>query len=545
LLATPQLSRPMASAGLQAPQRPDILDLLSDAATPSAQILIPFDSQARSVSDLWQLSLQRAEDLQSRYDEGETIAFFLSTSLESIATLIGAWMAGLDTVSLPEPPVDELAERYREQIGDIFRLVHPVALHAQTVPAALDETAWLPDRLRLSDSRVAPHRSARESSRSTGRFIQFTSGTTAGPKGVVLSTETIGACVNSTLEVIRPTAGSVSCSWLPLSHDMGLIGMCLAAIVGAGPGWAGNGKVVLIPPEVVIRTPSIFLRTCSDMRATITATSARGLELATRMLMRGDSYDLSSVRCWIVGGEIIHPRIVSEFCREAARSGMDPSVVSPSYGLAEAALTVTMTHPSSAWSLEQWSHPSWTPLTEPIELVSCGRPVAGVQVAIDAPGGGVAGEVVVSGPNLMNGYVGRPPPRGSLTTGDLGFMKRGELYVIGRLDDLVFVGDRQMLATAIEQRVTDRVEGVRRCAVVQSREDSQYELVIEPSRIGSNDVPNLARRAARQAHDETGTQPARVRVVSRRTIPYTHSGKLRRGEIGENLPTVFELTRNS
>jgi fatty-acyl-CoA synthase len=526
---------------------PNILDQLADAATPAAQARIPFDSDAVALSDFWKTCLERAQDLTLRFAQGEAVALFLTTTIDSVATLVGAWIAGLDAISLPPPPVGADRAQYRAQLRAILDLTEPKALHAPELPPQLLGADWLPAPLVLPDRRAPSHQPRRESSRRAGRFVQFTSGSTAAPSGVLLSTDAIGAAVAATLEIVNPGPRAVSCSWLPLSHDMGLIGMCLSALVGIGRNWAKDGRLVLIPPAALLRRPGIFLDVCSEFNATITASSVGGMELATLLLQRATSWDLSRLQCWIVGAEVVHSGTVSAFCAAAVKHGLNPRAVCPSYGLAEAALTVALTAPASMWSARPWPAKSDTHTHSSGEVVSCGPPVRNIRIAIGEPVIGSAGEIIVDGPSLLDGYLDKPRQGEPHATGDLGFMADGDLFVIGRVDDVICAGDGILLAPQIERHVAASVANVRRCAAVTSRVAGphSYDLVVETRRAARPEsYGRLAKAVADAAFGLTQVKPGQVILVPRGTIPLTHSGKLRRNELDNERTSLFEATVN-
>ncbi len=179
--------------------------------------------------------------------------------------------------------------------------------------------------------------------------MQFTSGSTGEPRGIELSLDALDANLTSMYHWLAPSDGAVVCSWLPLSHDMGLIGLALYAMCSVNPPWSVASDLVLMTPEAFLAHPASWMRACTDYRATTTTSPPFALRLAARSLRSG-SFDLSSLRSFVVGSEPVPADGLREFEAIARDSGLPPTVLCPGYGMAEAALAVAIDPTTRSWS---------------------------------------------------------------------------------------------------------------------------------------------------------------------------------------------------
>ncbi len=379
-------------------------------------------------------------------------------------------------------------------------------------------------------------------------LIQFSSGTTRSPRPVALS----HAAVTAQCAALRPLifAGSGApqrgVSWLPLYHDMGLIGALLSAVTFPGP-------LVLIPPERFLARPAIWLQTIARHRATISPAPAFAFALCTRRVsdeqMAG--CDLSSWRLALCGAEPIRPGILADFAARFAPYGFRARALAPAYGLAESALAVTCTPPGEGWTeLEvDASHLGEHDRVQPGShtLVAAGVPVAGVEVNIrDGASGALPerriGRIHVRGPMLMSGYFGQAEATaevmrdGWLDTGDLGFLAEGRLYIAGRAKDVIIIRGANRLHDEFEDCLVG-LSGLRpgrSIAVGYLPADDAGEsllLLVELARDSAgNDHRELVTAIRRRVRLRTGIEPHAVELLAPGTLPRTSSGKLRRQE---------------
>lgn len=283
-------------------------------------------------------------------------------------------------------------------------------------------------------------------------YIQFSSGSTTQPKGILISHAALMANIASIVKHgIRLTAADRAFSWLPFYHDMGLVGFLLAPL-------AGQCSVDYMAPSAFARRPLLWMQLMSALGSTISYAPTFGYRLAAERLRHSGlgGIDLSRWRLAGIGGDMIRNEVLEQFAVEFEPVGFDRKAFVPSYGLAEATLAVTFANEGLMTAC-----PSSRSLDENRRYVVCGRPLPGYDVRIvDANGepiaDGAIGRVKIIGPSLMLGYVRETDDgleRGSdgyLDTGDLGFMTNGALVVTGRAKDLILINGRNVWPADIE-----------------------------------------------------------------------------------------------
>lgn len=521
--------------------RPSLLEQIESAASATAAIHFIPDGTRTTVAEIWSISERAARWLAGRSGETDCIAVVLDSSPEALATLLGAWRSGRRVVSLPMPPRGSALELYQEFVERTC---------ASTCAAMLVVAAeYLPLLPPLGVPVVAFESVGQGSQPSSfterpekAELAQFTSGSTSDPKGVLLGMRELGANVAAILEVLEPAPGDGACSWLPLSHDMGLVGMALSSIVGSGPGFADGGDIVLIKPDQFLRRPETWLRACSDFRSTITAAPDFGFAHAVR---RADALpvELDALRVCITGAEPVRPETLRSFHETFAPAGFDEGAFCPAYGLAEAGVAVTMTRPGERWSVAEVEldssgvddrRGSGTTITS----VSAGRPLPGYEISCGAdPTSSDAGPQLLSirAPSLLRGYLpGEPRRTPWFETNDLAVIRDGELFVTGRADDVVVLGGRNLHLADIEYataRGTDvpsgRLQGIA--------DGHGYTLVVEEQTARSHD--RLASEVRRAAVAAIGWGAESIVVTERGRLPRTSSGKPRRAVLRDQLAT--------
>ena len=382
-------------------------------------------------------------------------------------------------------------------------------------------------------------------------FLQFTSGSVLSPRAVQISHENLEANCRATIEHCHVTSTDLWVSWLPLFHDMGLVG-------ATGVSMISGGKLVLVDPSRFIENPTVWLRLISTHRATITVAPNMAYSICATKIpeSRLAGIDLSSLRIAFNGSEPINWRDLCGFSRRMAPLGFNSSAFLPCYGLAEGTLAVTLSAPSngyryvcaSASSLERVGIFSELKDGErALEIVSVGKAVPGHEIRIKNPDPhtvlpeGRVGEVQVKGPSVAQGYLGDefPIDEGWLKTGDLGFIHRGELYVVGRLKDLIKKAGRGIFPTDIET-LASQVEGVRPGGAIafefQHRQKPQVGLVVE-SKTNNGERNVIAQALRRRIMDGLALSLDAVWVVPPKTVPKTTSGKLQRRRAAQMAET--------
>lgn len=367
-------------------------------------------------------------------------------------------------------------------------------------------------------------------------IIQFSSGSTVDPKPVALSHHNVlSQC--AALEELFPThgpdgqrlRGRTGVSWLPLYHDMGLIGSLLSAVYVPG-------RLALISPEHFLGKPALWLRAISRHRALVSPAPNFAYAYCEKRITDEQlaGVDLSCWQLALNGAEPVVPAVMARFVARFSRFGFAPRAMTPVYGLAEASLAVTFPRRAArTTTLDSAARP----------IVSVGEPIPGVSIKICDDAGSIVdtrtlGRIHVRGPSVMTGYFGRPEDTartivdGWLDTGDLGFVDDGQLFVCGRSKDVIIVRGENRAPHTFEEAL-DELPGVRAgCAVAigwvpPGGDGESLVMLVERA----NDAPADLEEAVRGAVvDRTGVRPELVRILAPGTLPRTSSGKLRRRE---------------
>ena len=384
-------------------------------------------------------------------------------------------------------------------------------------------------------------------------FIQFSSGSTSDPKGVVLTHGNILANAYGATEAAGFTANDVSLSWMPLTHDMGLIGFHLVMFVN-------RVHAHLMPTELFIRRPLLWLTLAARVRATILCSPNFGYKHYLKVL--GDrpveGLDLSAVRFIFNGAEPISVELCDEFLTRLAPAKLARTAMYPVYGLAEASLAVSFPEVGAplrtiALNRHQMNVGSAVQAVAPtdrdaVQLVSEGRPIPYCQVRIaddedrEIPADRI-GHVHMRGDNVTRGYYEDPQANaasftadGWLRTGDLGLIHQGELYISGRAKEIIFVNGQNYYPhdlEAIAQHVQGLELGKVVAAGVRPRGAEVEQLMVFVLHRGSlEDFVAVARQVSRLINEQTGLEVAEVVPVKR--IPKTTSGKIQRHLLEES-----------
>ncbi|EWC64611.1 acyl-CoA synthase [Actinokineospora spheciospongiae] len=475
---------------------------------------------------------------------GDAVALCLDTSVDLLAALYGASLVGA-VPFLVEPPLT----RARHE-GWLSRTAAMVA--AATPAAVVCGPALATTAARLGPPvLVAPFGTADIPAPTPVRpeapaLIQFSSGTTGTPKAVVLSHRSVLEASRAIALAAPFLAGDMLGGWLPLHHDMGLIGTVVSPFLH-------NLASAIMPPLSFVMRPERWLTLLHRFRVTISPAPNFAYRLAAEAIagLTAVGLDLSAWRVAFNGAELVDHATLRQWQAALGPHGFAATSMRPCYGMAELGLAATFAPAGSLPRVRTVSRSALTtegallpPLTpgDAHDLVSCGVEVPGLAVrVVDADGrevgDSVIGRVEVRGTAMMTGYLGEPPlaPGSWLDTGDLGFRDSGELVLTGRAKDLVIVAGRNHHPYPIEQAacepprvrpgaaaavgVPDPVLGTERLVVV-------VESVVfrEPAEAAA-----LAFEVERVVSERTALRPDRVLVVRPGTLPRTSSGKMRRG----------------
>src|SRR5262245_4906485 len=512
------------------PWKPDDCVTLSElvarrAATEPEGVYLTLFGTPLTAGRLHATTLRYAGALLERgLGPGDKVAIVLPTCEEFFFTFFGTLAIGAVPVPLyPTLDAELKARVLRNCEARAIVTIDWFRADVETARAEAPDVRHLltPDVLETGSAVAGPVRAAEDEV----CFLQYTSGSTSVPRGVVLSHRNVMATVRMMVEAVEVTPTDRLVSWLPLYHDMGLIGLAFGALYT-------GAKLVLLPPD--LRDPRAWLEAITEHRAHVTVSPDFGYRNCLRHVHDTSGLDLSSLRMALSGAEPVRLSTIRAF---QERFGVG-DVFAPAYGLAEATLAVAV-----------WPHGQPVRTDPTGSFVSVGQPCRGVRVEIagPAPGGraapGNVGEILVQGPGVMQGYYRDPDAtrqalrHGWLHTGDLGFLDaQGYLFITGRIKDVIIVRGQNVVPADIEE-AADHVAGVRYSAAVgleSERTGTQRLHVIAEVRGDAPPPAELSRIAhdvAQAVRERSGLRPARVLLVRPQTIPKTSSGKIQRAAL--------------
>jgi len=502
--------------------------------TDTAGIRFDVDADLVSASSI----LANGRRFFSTSADAGTVAMLMTNDQVTVEVLLGAIEAGTRVVSLPIPSRSADPVAYLSFIESACRSQGVTEIVARDDIAELLEVSSIPARSHrdLSSRPVAAPGSGFE-------LVQFSSGSTNAPKAVRLDDAALGANVEAIIAAIEPGPDDWSVSWLPLSHDMGLIGMLFTSLATSRPGLGVSTEMTLLDPADFLRRPDRWIDALAT-GATITAAP----DFAYRMCVERagvPSAGLGQVRHAIVGGETIRATTLRSFAHKYAPAGFRPEAFCPAYGLAEIGLAATMATGNHRWTelevdtvalAERRLQPpsSINGLPPPTVLVASGRPIPGYQVRCDAPGGQI-GPVEIAGPSHGIDAMSAQPyaQDGWLRTGDLGAVVDGELFVSGRGDDHIVTASRNIYAPAVEDAVS-QIASIRAGRVAAlGLSSGEWIIAAEPApgeHPTGHELVEMRRQINRAAVTITSARPSSVVIVPRGRLPMTPSGKLQRQE---------------
>ncbi len=484
---------------------------------------------------------------------GERVAIMLPTSRDYFVALLGAVLAGAIAVPIyPPSRPSGLEDHLRRQAAILENAQVSVLV---TVPSARMlahlVASYVPSLRKVTsvdELEGAGNGAVERPVVSPGDtvLLQYTSGSTGDPKGVVLAHRHILANIRAMALATQVGPADTFVSWLPLYHDMGLIGAWFGSLVV-------GFRLVVMPPQAFLARPARWLRAIDVERATVSAAPNVAFELCLRVPdAEIEHLDLSGWRLALNGAEPVLPSTVRRFTDRFSRFGFRPEAMFPVYGLAEAALGVTFPPPGGLPRVDVIERDAFvrTGAARPrigapdgdLELVSCGRPLPGYQVRIvDAAGHEVAdrheGRIEFTGPSATPGYFRDDP--GHLRhgiwvdTGDLGYVAEGELYLTGRAKDIIIRAGQNLHPEELEQAV-GALPGIRTgCVAAFSSPDpalgTERLVVVAETRVddaASRDA--LRQRVVATTVDVLGSPPDAVVLAPPGAVLKTSSGKIRR-----------------
>lgn len=488
---------------------------------------------------------------------GDRVLLSLPTSWSLIEIYFGAIFRGAQPVMVAPPGALGGAAAHAHKIEGLVALLGPKRLFCDA--AALKEflefgapeaakIAMTPEQLDV----LTPAAGKTEHRPEPGdlAFLQLTSGSTGRQRAVMIRHTNVihnAVAMGHMSNISSFSALDRVVSWLPLNHDMGLVGCLFFSIVQ-------GIDVFLLRPESFLARPRLWLQTLSANKGTLSAGPNFAFQLCVERIEAEEiaGIDLSNWRIGVAGAEMVHPDTCAQFTQKFASSGFKPETMVPSYGMAEATLAVTGDRKNRG--VRTAPVPSGNQDGLGLKEVVCvGEPVTDTQVRISAasvPGqfldDGKVGEVCVSGPGIFGGYYNDAAATAEslqeaggarwLRTGDIGFMKDGELYITGRTKDLLIIHGHNLMPHELEW-LAEGVSGgggAERCgafSVETSAQGEQAVLVMEASSTDAGELGKIEHEVRVRVGRALGLPLSDLVFVKRGQIPKTTSGKVQRREL--------------
>ena len=494
---------------------------------------------------------------------GDHVAILGPTSRELITIIRGCWMAGLASMVLPLPmrmgSLDVFIDSTRGRIlhGDAKLLLIDDLLADFYSPAEGDPPI-LPMKAVVPGAPNVPTGDALEiPTHDPERLVilQYTSGSTSEPKGVMIPDRVLSANIDACAEAVELSRDDSMVSWLPLYHDMGLVGF-LALPMTKGV------DLVQAAPQDFLAHPGNWMQWLSDYRATATAGPNFSWVLVTRALKRMKDLDLSRLTVALSGAEPVDPKAVDAFVAEASRFGFTAGGMFPAFGMAEVAIggtfpprrrgLVTDTVDRFVLETQRVAKPVEIHDENDLDLTArrlplLGKPVPGLEMKVvdpetfeELPERHV-GELLLRGTSVTPGYYKRRDATaalfhdGWLCTGDLAYVLDGELVLCGRIKDVIIVGGRNVFPEDIE-RAVGPLDGVRAGNVIafgmEGYKGKESVVVVAEVRVSdtSGGLEEIRERIHHRTLEVCGLPPRDVMLVTPGTLPKTSSGKLQRAK---------------
>lgn len=481
--------------------------------------------------------------------KGDRVGLILPDSRDFVLTFLGALRAGIVPVPMYPPMALNRMDHFLDTAAGILKTAGaPVVITSRPVSRIIWSLASKVPSLRdivpierfsemtpppLAEPEILPDDTC---------FLQFTSGSTSDPKGVVVTHGNLAANARAIMfEGLRADPEvDVGISWLPLYHDMGLIGFVIAPLFADVP-------VVFIPTLSFVKRPNVWMQAVHRHRGTISFAPNFAFGLASKRFRATEGLDLSSLRVLGCGAEPINARTIREFVDTFAPHGLRPECVMPAYGMAEATLAISFDSFERPFETRRIDRDQYeakhkavaSESEDALELVACGSTFAHHEVGVMSDSGrlldeGMVGELVFRGPSVTTGYFQNPLATASLhrdgwlRTGDLGFILDGRVFVSGRQKDLIILNGRNYYPQAIEW-IVEHVDGVRKgnavAFAIAGRDSEDLVIAVESK---EQDKEALAERICQKVKQELGLRVSDCVVLGPGGLPKTSSGKLQR-----------------
>lgn len=528
-----------------------------------------------SYAQLWQQAMRVAAGLHELGLEREdTVAIMLPTSADYFFCFMGVVLAGGIPVPLYPPArptqIEEHVRRHRRILANagakILITVPEVRPVGRILKSQVPELAKIVVAGELDSE---PGQSFGRPQRGDIAFLQYTSGSTGDPKGVVLSHGNLLANIAAMGRVCRVTTNDLFVSWLPLYHDMGLIGAWLGSM-------CHGCRLVVMSPLAFLARPVRWLRTIERYGGTLSASPNFGFEFCATRIPDEElaGLDLSSWRLAFNGAEPVLPATLRKFAKKFAPYGFDVNALAPVYGLAESSVGLAFPEPGAGMCIDRVDRTNFAARgnaetvsdedSTALEFVSCGRPLPGHQLrVVDSDDRELPerqeGRLQFKGPSSTSGYYRNPAENKKLfcgewlETGDLAYIAGSEVYLTSRQKDIIIRAGRNIYPHELEELIGD-IEGIRKgCTAVFAVRDSgespdRMVVLTESRKTQAVELERMRRDIVTATVDLLGLPPDDIVIARPGTVLKTSSGKIRRaacrmlyesGHIGQRKSAVW------
>ncbi|CCK32371.1 AMP-dependent synthetase and ligase [Streptomyces davaonensis JCM 4913] len=535
--------------------------------SPSATVTFPGTDERMTARELDEASLRSARGLMAHgVGPGCVVGLLMPTDATFLSVFFGVQRAGAAVSILPVPA------GFGDEAGMARRLARIISTagfrHLVLDPAFRNVGKLLTDQLPglvLIDPKATGtggERTLPATDPDALSVVQFTSGSTSAPKGVQLTQATMAAGLHASVVSGHFSPDDVFMQWVPVFHDMGLIGLVSHLLNGA--------EVHVFNPIAFLRRPAALLGYFAEHRGTVITgpnfSYDQMLDAAPPELITG--LDLSAWRLAFNGAEPVSAATTRRFARALAPAGVGDGVMYPAYGMAEATLAITFPVPGSpvrvltvdrtALATGRRAVPVAADAPGAKDLVSVGHPVHGIELRLMTEDGrpcapGESGEIQIAGPPVTHGYLNHPEATAAafdgrwFRTGDLGLRLDGHLYVTGRRKDMVVVRGQNYFPDDVEA-AAQQVPGVyrQRCVAFSDVEDDGREVVrVVVEAVPQADRAELAAQIRARVESEMDFTDVRVHLVKPRWLTRTSSGKWQRALTRERIAEQTGATDSS
>jgi fatty-acyl-CoA synthase len=486
---------------------------------------------------------------------GSRVAVVAETGPEFITVFFACQYAGLVPCPMPYTMYIGGKEAYIERVAGMLR-----AAHARAAITSADLASYIVEAARRAEvGIVRTHEELQALAPSTEAlvpfgsddiaYIQYSSGSTSEPKGVLITQKAVVANTRSILaDGMRITPADRAFSWLPLYHDMGLVGFCLSPVMG-------QVTVDYLSTPSFARRPALWLRLMSQNRSTLAYSPSFGYDLAARRINgEARTLDLSHWRVAGIGGDMVRADVLAHFAEVLSVAGFDRRAFLASYGMAETTLAISIGDVDKPIKIDSVDkiEMKYSRRAVPAQdgdahnvrsFVVCGKPLPGTFVEIRDDDGRLLGDrevgrVFVKSPSLMSGYFRNEPATrailgedGFIDTGDMAYWLNGEIVITGRAKDLILHNGRNIWPQDIEwaaEHIEPLRDGDVAAFAIEGDDGEDDVVVLVQCRLTDQaEMEDLRRRVAAAVHQSAAVE-CEVVLVPPRSLPFTSSGKLSR-----------------